>query len=40
MNSLEEIRSFVERQVKHDYDWSQQQELESRFMNLLERGFN
>jgi hypothetical protein len=40
MNSLEEIRSFVERQVKPDYDWSQQQELESRFMNLLERGFN
>jgi hypothetical protein len=39
MNSMAEVQDFIERQVKPDYNW-EQQELEARFYGLIERGFN
>jgi len=39
MNSMTEVQDFIEKQVKPDYNW-EQQELEARFYGLIERSFN
>ena len=34
-----EAKSFIKKMVKPDYDWSNKEEFEERFMNLIERKF-
>lgn len=34
-----EAKKFIHKMVKPDYDWSQQEELEARFIEILERKF-
>ncbi|WP_158840464.1 hypothetical protein [Polaribacter sp. L3A8] len=34
-----EANKFISKMVKPDYDWSNQQELEARFMEIIERRF-
>lgn len=38
-NSQKEAKKFITKNVKPDYDWSSQEELESRFMEFIERKF-
>ncbi len=40
MSTFVEARNFVEHVVKTDYNWSEQEEFETRFMELIERHFN
>jgi hypothetical protein len=37
---LKEAKSFIHKVVRPDYDWSSQEELQDRLMNLVERKFN
>lgn len=34
-----EAKKFINKMVKPDYNWSKQEELEARFMNIIERRF-
>ena len=34
-----EAKKFIHKMVKPDYDWSQQEELEARFIEIVERKF-
>lgn len=34
-----EAKKFIHKMVKPDYDWSQQEELEARFLEIVERKF-
>lgn len=34
-----EAKKFINKMVKPDYDWSSQEELESRFMSIIEKKF-
>ena len=34
-----EAKKFINKMVKPDYDWSQQEELEARFLEIVERKF-
>ena len=34
-----EAKKFIHKMVKPDYDWSQQEELEARFIDIVERKF-
>ncbi len=38
-NSQKEAKKFIAKNVKPDYDWSTQEELETRFMDFIERKF-
>ena len=38
-NSQKEAKKFITKNVKPDYDWSSQEEVESRFMEFIERKF-
>lgn len=40
MSTYIEARNFIEHVVKPDYNWSDQEEFEIRFMELIERHFN
>jgi hypothetical protein len=35
-----EAKKFIHKMVKPDYDWSKQEELETRFMEIVERKFS
>ncbi|MCG1037552.1 hypothetical protein [Polaribacter sargassicola] len=35
-----EAKSFINKMVKPDYDWSKQEELEARFLSIIERKFS
>ena len=37
--SEKEAKKFIKKMVKPDYDWSEQQELEARFLEIIERKF-
>ena len=37
--SEKEAKKFINKMVKPDYDWSQQEELEARFLEIVERKF-
>ena len=37
--SEKEAKNFINTMVKPDYNWSEQEELETRFMEILERKF-
>ena len=37
--SEKEAKSFIQKMVKPDYNWSEQEELETRFMEIIERKF-
>jgi len=37
--SLNEAKEFIEKMVKPDYNWSKQEELEARFLEIIERKF-
>ena len=34
-----EAKKFINKMVKPDYDWSEQEELEARFIEIVERKF-
>ena len=38
-NSEKEAKKFLNKMVKPDYDWSNQEELENRFIEIIERKF-
>ena len=38
-SSEKEAKKFIDKMVKPDYDWSNQEELETRFMEIVERKF-
>lgn len=38
-NSHKEAKKFITKNVKPDYDWTSQEELEARFMEFIERKF-
>ena len=40
MSTHTEARSFIEHVVKPDYHWADQEEFETRFMELIERHFS
>ena len=37
--SVKEAKKFINKMVKPDYDWSQQEELETRLLDIIERKF-
>ena len=37
--SEKEAKKFIKKMVKPDYDWSEQQELEARFLEIIQRKF-
>ena len=37
--SEKEAKKFIKKMVKPDYDWSEQAELEARFLEIIERKF-
>lgn len=37
--SENDAKNFIKKMVKPDYDWSEQEELETRFMEIIERKF-
>ena len=37
--SEKEAKKFIKKMVKPDYDWSEQEELEARFLEIIERKF-
>ncbi len=37
--SEKEAMKFIKKMVKPDYDWSEQAELEARFLEIIERKF-
>jgi hypothetical protein len=37
--SEKEAKKFINKMVKPDYDWSQQEELEARFLEIVERKY-
>ncbi|MFK8059028.1 MAG: hypothetical protein AB8B78_02960 [Polaribacter sp.] len=39
-NSEKEAKKFINKMVKPDYDWSSQEELETRFIEIVERKFS
>ncbi|WP_405608655.1 hypothetical protein [Polaribacter sp. Asnod1-A03] len=38
--SEKEAKKFIAKMIKPDYDWSQQEELEARFLSVIERRFS